>query len=351
MLRLVAGAIACTAIAGFASAPTSAAAQETLTLRVHTFMPPVANPVKHFLTPWAEKVTRESGGKMKVQIFPAMGLGGKAPQLLQQVRDGVVDIVWTLPGYTPGVMPRLETFELPFLHRSALSTVLAVQDFAGIHLKDELKDYHPILIHAHSGVLFMTKGPVNKLEDFKGLKLRSPSRTGAWAIEALGATPIQVDLPELPQMMSKGTVDGSILVYEIAPAVKMQELATYFTTLSPPQPRMATAIFSFLMNKKRYESLPPDLKKVIDDNSGRNIAKLAAETWDMIELAGENVMRSVPKNRFVTVGPQETARTKAAVQQPVYARFKEEMKRIGADGDKLIADAGALIEKYSTPSR
>jgi TRAP-type C4-dicarboxylate transport system substrate-binding protein len=110
----------------------------------------------------------------------------------------------------------------------------------------------------------MTKDPINKVEDFKGMKLRAYSRTNAWILEALEAAPLQVALPELAPMLSKGTVNGSILPYEIAPSVKMQDLTDYFTTLAPPQPRLSTSIFTFLMNKQKYESLPPDLKKVIE---------------------------------------------------------------------------------------
>jgi TRAP-type C4-dicarboxylate transport system substrate-binding protein len=89
--------------------PGTGLAQE-VTLRVHSFLPPVANPMKHYVTPWAQKVEKESGGRIKVQVFPSMQLGGKAEQLLTQVRDGVVDVAWTLPGFTPGVMPKLEIF-------------------------------------------------------------------------------------------------------------------------------------------------------------------------------------------------------------------------------------------------
>ena len=99
MKRSIAFALA--AFVGLALAPTSAGSQE-VTLRLHSFLPPVANPVKHFMVPWAEKVEKESKGRIKVQVYPSMQLGGKAEQLLTQVRDGVVDVVWTLPGFTPG---------------------------------------------------------------------------------------------------------------------------------------------------------------------------------------------------------------------------------------------------------
>jgi TRAP-type C4-dicarboxylate transport system substrate-binding protein len=331
--------------AGIAMTPTAALSQE-VTLRLHTFLPPVANPVKHFMIPWAEKVGKESNGRIKVQVYPAMQLGGKAEQLLTQVRDGVVDIVWTLPGFTPGVMPKLEIFELPFLHRNTHSTVLALQDYVDMHMKKEFEPYHVLLVHAHAGALFMSKEPINKVEDFKGLKLRSYSRTNAWILEALGATPLQVALPELVPMLNKGTVSGSILPYEIAPAVKMQDLTDYFTTLAPPQPRLSTAIFTLLMNKKKYDSLPPDLKKVIDANSGRSIAPMAIEVWDRVELDGEKVMRSKSKNKFVSLSAEETAKLKKQVQ-PVFDRFVKLLDDSGADGKKVLADVEMLIKKHA----
>jgi TRAP-type C4-dicarboxylate transport system substrate-binding protein len=345
MTRLGLTALAAVFASSLAFAPQPAAAQD-VTLRVHTFMPPVANPFKHFLTPWAEKVTKESNGRIKVQVFPAMQLGGSAPQLFQQVRDGVVDVIWTLPGFTPGVMVKDEVFELPFLHRSTRSTVLALQDFIEQHMQKELAPYHVLQVHAHAGTLFMTKSPINKVEDFKGMKLRTPSRTAAWILEAVGAAPLQVALPELAPMLSRGTVTGSLLTYEIAPAVKMQDLVDYFTTFHGPQPRLGTTVFMLLMNKAKYESLPADLKKVIDANSGRNLSPFAIQVWDMIDEDGLKVMQSKPKNKFLTLSAEETEKFRKLVQ-PVFARFKDEVDKHGGDGGKLIADAEALVEKYS----
>ena len=104
-----------------------------INLRMHSFIPPVANPAKTWLIPWAKKINKASGGRINVKTFWKMQLGGKPQALLDQVRDGVVDIVWTLPGFTTGRMPRAEIFELPFLHKDALSTTLALQDYKDKH--------------------------------------------------------------------------------------------------------------------------------------------------------------------------------------------------------------------------
>jgi TRAP-type C4-dicarboxylate transport system substrate-binding protein len=187
MLKLLKGtAVAGAAVVALTASATVSQAQE-VTLRMHTFIPPVANPSKTFLIPWAERIGKESNGRIKVQPFWAMQLGGKVPQLLDQAKDGVVDIVWTLPGFTPGRMPRVEPFELPFVHKDALSSTLALQDFQEMHLGPDLKDYQTLLVHVHDGFLFQTKEPILKLEDLKGKKIRAASRGGVWLLEALGA--------------------------------------------------------------------------------------------------------------------------------------------------------------------
>ena len=342
-IRSAAALAAAAAFFGFAG-PMKA---QDVTLRMHTFIPPVANPGKTFLIPWADKVGKDSGGKLKVQPFWAMQLGGKATQLLDQVRDGVVDIVWALPGFTPGRMPRVEPFELPFVHRTALSSTLALQDYQRKHLTTtDLKDYHPLLLHVHAGFLFQTKKPIRTMADLKGMKIRAASRGGVWLLEALGATGMGMPLPRIPPALSKGVIDGVTLPYEIAPAVKTPDLVSHFSKLSGPQPRLGTNVFTFLMNKASYNKLPAALKQVIDANSGDNIARAAGQNWDDIEQPGLDVVKSKKKNKFYTIAPDEVAKMKTAAQ-PVFDRWFAEMDKIGVDGRALLADARALIDKYA----
>ena len=198
----------------------------------------------------------------------------------------------------------------------------------------------------HQGFLFQTKKPIRTMADLKGLKIRAASRGGVWLLEALGATGMGMPLPRIPPALSKGVIDGVTLPYEIAPAVKTPDLVSHFSKLSGDQPRLGTNIFTFLMNKASYNKLPKELKKVIDDNSGRNIARAAGQNWIDIEEPGLKVVQSRKKNKFYTISPEETARMKAAAK-PVFDRWFAEMKKIGVDGPALLADARALIDKYS----
>ncbi|MCL4799076.1 MAG: TRAP transporter substrate-binding protein [Burkholderiales bacterium] len=326
--------------------PLPAQAQE-VSLRLHTLLPPVAAPPKTFLIPWTEKVAKESGGKLKVSFFGAMALGGTPPQLVDQARDGVVDIVWTLPGYTAGRFPKSSVFELPFLHTNAETTTMALQDFAEKHLQDEYKDYHVLLLHVHGGSLVMTRDkPIQKVEDFRGLKIRTATASGGLFLKALGAVPLGMPVPEVGPSMAKGVIDGTMLPYEIAPSQKMQDLATYFITMAGPQPRLNTSMFSFLMNKASYDKLPADLKKVIDANSGRNLAPVAGKNWDQIEISGRKVMASKDKNKFLEIPPAEVARMRE-LAKPAIDQWVADMNAKGFKGEELLNDARSLIAKYS----
>ena len=327
------------------AAPTSQA--EPITLRLHTFLVPVSNPVKTFIIPWINKVNAAAKGKMVVKPYWHMQLGGKPTQLLDQVRDGVVDIIWTVPGFTAGRMPRIEPFELPFVHKDALSTTLALQDYQEKYLMDtDLKDYKPILLHVQQGYLFQTKKPVLKMSDLKNMKIRAASRAGVWFLDAVGATGVGLPLPSIPAALSKGVIDGVMLPYEIAPAVKTQDLVSNFSTLAGPQPRLSTSVFAFLMNKKAYEKLPSDMKKVIDDHSGRNIAQWAGQNWVDIEEPGRKIVASKKKNKFHVIPAAEVEKMRTA-SKPVFDRWFKEMKGQGIDGEALLKDARAMIDKHS----
>ncbi len=338
MMRLLIAAL----LVALAGAP--AAAQE-ITLKLSHFVPPVAPPHATFLAPWAAKVEKESGGRIKVQIYPSMQLGGTPPQLVDQIKDGVVDIGWTVVGYTAGRFPKTEVMEMPFLHTNALGTTLALQDYFEKHLQDEYKDYHVLLLHVHGGALVHAGKPIVKLEDYKGLKIRTPNRGGSVFLRAVGANAVGAPVPEVPQMLSKGVVDGALLPYEIANPLKVHELVKYHSEFAGPQPRIGTTVFLFGMNKKRYESLPADLKKVIDANSRRNIAEMAGQNWDNIEKPGKEAAQKAGNN-FPVMPLAEVERVRAAVK-PEIDKFLKELSGAGFDASALYTEAQALVKKYT----
>jgi TRAP-type C4-dicarboxylate transport system substrate-binding protein len=328
--------------APFVLRPGRAQAAE-VTLKLHHFLPPVAPVQTRVFEPWAKKLETESNGRIAVRIFPAMQLGGKPPQLFDQVRDGVVDLAWTLPGYTPGRFPRLETFELPFIAaKTAIVNSKAVQEFAETQLQGELDEVHPICVWAHDQGLIHSRRQVTKLEDMEGLKLRFPTRLAGEALSALGASPVGMPVPQVPESLASGVIDGAVVPWEVVPALKLQELVGFHTGF-PGSPTFYTAVFLFAMNKASYENLPADLKTVIDDNSGIGTSVLAGNAWDDAGVIGRKAAED-HGNVIDELSEDEVTRWREKTQ-PVVDSWLAQTRDHGFDGAKLLDEAKALIAK------
>ena len=339
-LALAGGAIAAPALLREGHAQ---AAQTTL--RLHHFLGPTANGHTRFLVPWSQKVERESGGRLRVQIFPGMQLGGTPPQLFDQARDGVVDIVWTLPGNTPGRFPGIEVFELPFVPaRRAVTNARAVQEYAAANLANEFREVHPICFWAHDHGLIHANRPVNRLEDFNGLKLRFPTRLSGEGLRALGASPIGMPAPQVPESLSNRVIDGTIFPWEVVPSLRVHELVRNHTEF-PGSPTLYTSTFVLAMNRARYDGLPADLRSVLDANSGLVAATMAGEAWDAAAVASLEQVRA-RGNTISSFSAEEVARIRAATA-PVVEAWTRATRERGLNPERMLADAQAALTKYA----
>jgi TRAP-type transport system periplasmic protein len=338
-LTLAGGAVAAPALLreGYAQAP-------QVTLKMHHFLPPVSNGHAKFLAPWARKVEADSQGRIKIDIFPSMQLGGTPPQLYDQARDGVVDIVWTLPGSTAGRFPSTEVFELPFIAaRRGIVNARASQDFADKHLAKETADIKLLSYWSHDHGLIHANRQVKTMEDLKGLKLRSPHRLAGEALKALGATAIPMPIPQVPESLAQRVLDGCVVPWEVVPAIKLNELVKFHTEI-PGVPTLYTASFFLAMNKAKYDSLPADLKAAIDKNSGMKFAELAGNMWD---TSGAEVEERVKKqgNTIAAITEDEKQRW-IKTTHPVVDAWVKQVKDKNLDGAQLIEEAKALVAKY-----
>jgi TRAP-type C4-dicarboxylate transport system substrate-binding protein len=342
-LSLAGGAVAAPAVARVAWGQTP-----QVTLKMHHFLPPVSNGHAKMLAPWAKKVEADSGNRIKIDIFPSMQLGGTPPQLFDQARDGVADIVWTLPGSTPGRFPNIEVFELPFIAaKRALPNAKAVQEFADAHSQKEFGEVKPLGVWAHDHGLIHATKQVKTMEDMKGLRLRSPTRLAGDALNALGAVGRPMPIPQLPEALAQKALDGCVIPWEVVPAVKVHELVKFHTEI-PGTPTLYTATFILAMNKAKYEGLPADLKKVIDDNSGQAFAMLAGNMWDDQAKVVEDMVKK-RGNTISAISAEEAARWRKATE-PVTEAWIKQVKDKGIDGAKLIETARGLIAKYEKTS-
>jgi TRAP-type C4-dicarboxylate transport system substrate-binding protein len=323
----------------------AAVVAESVTLKFHSFPPMPANSNAKFVKPWADKVTAESNGEITVEMYASMQLGGKPPQLVDKVREGVVDIIWTVAGYTPGRFPHLEAFELPFMPASAEATSQAAHEYMMTIGAEDLKDYKVLAVHVHAPGTIHTKDTlVKSASDLNGLKMRGPTRVISQMLGGLGATPVGMPVPQVAPSLSKGVIDGMVVPWEIMPSFKLHELTKSHTTLSGDR-GLYTAPFLLLMNKAKYEAMSDAQKKVIDDNSGMALAKLAGQLWDGFE-APARALAEKAGGEFHELSGAELDEMKAAGATLVDA-WIEKANGDGLDGAALVETARSLVAKYA----
>jgi TRAP-type transport system periplasmic protein len=337
------------ALITMAALPLPGHAQMVL-LKVHHFLPPTSNLHAKFLVPWTEKIAKESGGRIKFQIYPAMQLGGTAPQLIDQVRDGVVDIVWAAPGFASGRFHAIEAFELPFMTKTAQGSSRALWEYIKANRlgEREFKGMRLLATHVHDeGHLHMVKQPVQTMADLKGLKIRAGSRFPSKLLAALGATPVGMPLPQLPDALSKGVLDGALIPWEIIPTIKVHELTRYHSETDPQSRALYTLVFVLAMNGDKYAGLPADLKRIIDQNSGVETSAGLGKLWDD-SAAPARKLAEQRGNQFNVITLAELEKWKKA-SDPVTDEWLKEVNASGFDGPALLESARALIRRHDTP--
>jgi TRAP-type transport system periplasmic protein len=321
-------------------------AQQAVTLKFHTFMSPTSNVWLSMHKPWMEKVEKESNGRIKFEAYPAMQLGGTPVQLYDQARDGVVDVIWTLPGNTAGRFPRIEVFELPFIMTNAEATSKAYWEYVQTQAPDEFKETQVLALQVHGpGMFHSATKQIKSIDDLKGMKLRGPTRQVTKLLGSLGATPVGMPLPQIPDALSKGTIDAVSIPWEVVPSVKVHELCKFHSEFPANRPALYTTTFVMAMNKAKYESLPPDLKKVIDANSGLATSGWLGKTQQGNDAPGRKtaVERGNQIYQFTDEQTQEFVRRSRQIE----VEWAADMDKRGFKGRELLDSARALIAKHT----
>ena len=331
LLRLLGGAATVAVLA------TGALAQE-VTLKLHQFLPAQANVPKLVLDVWADKVEAASDGRIKIDRFPSMQLGGTPPELIDQAIDGVADIVWTVVGYTPGRFPSTEVFELPFMVEDARAASCAYWKMFQEHMADgEFANVKILGTWVHGPGMFHTADPVETPADLQGMKIRGGSRLVNDLLTAAGATPVGMPVPAVPEGLSKGVIDGTTIPWEVTTALKVSELVQNHTEFTGPA--LYNLTFVLAMNKAKYDSLPDDLKAVVDANSGLDFSVFAGGTQSDADGPARQIAVDLGNNIITVTDTTEWQ----ALAQPIYASWVADMQSKGIDGQALIDEARALM--------
>lgn len=293
-----------------------------------------------FYDPWIEGVEKKSEGRLKITVYPGQSLF-QQKDTYDAIINGVVDIGWGGQMWMPGKFPLTSVVELPFLFDSSLAATRALYDLFPKFLRNEYKNMKVIQISTYDPKIPLALKPIHTPNDLKGLKSYVAGTTSQKAVSMLGAVPVNVQFPELYDSLSRRVVDMAFMNPSACPAAGLDKgLVKYATFVGFGQSQIFMA-----MNKKKYNSLPPDLQKVIDDFSGLHIGELQAKAWDN---RVNDVFDIMKKN-----GTQVIVPTPAEVQlwreaaKPVADWWISDMKSKGLPGQEIYDMAVELAKKYN----
>lgn len=321
-----------------------AASAQEYTLRLHQFLPAQANVPRQILDVWADAVERDSGGRIEIERYASMSLGGTPPELMDQAMDGIADIIWTVNGYTPGRFPHTEVFELPFMVEDEGAASGALWDMYEEHMQDNFAGVHMLGMWVHGPGLFHTTEAITMPSDLEGMKIRGGSRSVNALLGLVGAEAIGLPVPQLPEALSRGVIDGTTIPWEVTGALRVPELVHNHLEFTGPS--LYTLTFSFAMNQDVYDSMPADLQEVIDNNSGRDFSVNAG----IVMTAADGPSREAAVaagNNITTLDAEQTAAWREVVT-PLYETWVADMEGQGIDGQALIDQARAIMSANPT---
>jgi TRAP-type C4-dicarboxylate transport system substrate-binding protein len=317
-----------------------AAAQE-IKLKLSHFTPPAHNHHVNVIVPWAEEVKKRTGGKVEITVFPGAVLC-KPPQQYDCAKSGIADLAWAVTGWTPGRFPMTSVIELPYMHRTAATGSQMLADLWEPHLRKEFDDVHVLYMNVHpAGHIHTHSRLIRSLADFKGMKIRTPTATVGDLLDLLGATKVGMPANQIYEAMSQRVVDGFGMPYEALPPFRLYEVARFHTEVG-----MYSTAFAMFMNKAKYESLPPDVRKVLDETTSPSSGywKRVGESWDKAEVFGRQFVVD-RKAEIYVLPPDERRRWREAVKS-LDDKWAAELEAKGRPGKALLRAARELSAEY-----
>jgi len=310
---------------------------EPIELRYANLFPPTHIHSKVFEA-WGNEIEKRTNGKVKFFYFHGGALL-KGAKIYDGTLAGITDVGQSVFGYSRGVFPSMQAIDLPLAYPSGKVATLVINEFVEKFKPKELDNAKFLYCHAHGPGLLHSKKIVNKLEDLKGLKIRSYG-FNAKVAKLLGGVPVAMPQPGVYEALQKGVVDASLSPYEVLKGWKQAEVIK--CTVESYSVGY-TAGFFIVMNLKKWNSLPDDVKKVFIEVSKEWIPKQGA-AWDRLDKMGKEETLS-KGNKIITLSKEESKRWAKAVV-PVFDDYIKMASGKGLPGKEYVKFLKETVKEY-----
>jgi TRAP-type transport system periplasmic protein len=317
--------------------PDGAAAQKVISLNYSNFFQ-AGHKNSMISEQWCKEIEKRTNGKVKITYFPG-GTLTPAPQTYDSVVKGIADIGFSVLGYSRGKFPMMAMIDLPLGYKSGSAATKLINEYYNKFKPKELDEVHVLYLHAHGPGILHTKKPVNKLEDLAGMKIRAQGSVVP-VVQKLGGAPVGAPMPETYDALRTGVVDGSMAPFEALEGWKWGEIIKSSTECYGSA---YTAGMFVVMNKAKWDALPPDIQKIFNEVSAEWIEK-QGKVWDEIDKSGKEFTLK-KGNKIIPLSKEENARWATAVK-PLLDQYAKDVNTKGLPGDEALKFCLDFLKKH-----
>lgn len=314
---------------------------QTIELKMSHYVAPTHGWTADLMQAWVDEVNKRSGNKIKAEIFAAGSAFGAAPRQYDQVVNGVVDIANGLRSIPAGRFVRTSIIEMPFLVSSADAATRTLWALYPKYLAEEYKDVKVLALHAHNGALIHSRSKqITKMDDLKGLRIRSAGGVVNDFLKALGAEPVGMPPTEIYENLQKGVIEGVATTWDLLNSAKLAEVTKFHLDANS-----YTLAFYLVMNKDKYASLPAEVRKAIDETSGDALVAKLGALWDKWDDLGRKAA-AARGNVITKLSDDERARW-LKQSEPAIEAWLQRMEKEGApNARELYAETKRLVAQF-----
>jgi TRAP-type C4-dicarboxylate transport system substrate-binding protein len=313
------------------------AQDKTVDLNISIWLPP-AHPLVPATKAWADDIAKESGGTIKPAIFPSEQLG-KAFDHYDMARDGIADVTYVNPGYQPGRFPLIAVGQIPFTFADGDKGTVALDTWYRKHAAQEMKDTHFCFAFIHDPGAYHGKKKVVAPEDIKGMKIRPAQSTIGQMVTMLGGTNVQASAPEARDVLERGVADGIFFPWGSMFLFGLDKVTKY--SMDVP---LYSTVFTYSMNKAKYDSMSPAQKKIIDSHCTTEWAVKISKPWTDFEAAGRGKMKALAGHETYSLTSDQVKAWKTATE-PLHKQWADAVAKTGADPAALDKEFQADVAK------
>ena len=323
----------------WASPPTANAAEEQVIRLKFSNVFPAPHRVGMLHERWSKDLEKATNGRVKVSFFPGGTLTPPA-QTYDSVVNGIADVGASVFSYTRGKFPLTEVIDLPLGYKNGYVANKLINEYYARFKPKELDDVKVLWLHTTTpGFLMTAKKPVHTMEDVKGLKLRSTGLSGQ-VVQALGGIPVGMTVTETYDALMKGVADGTMLPMEALKGFKMGEVLSY-VTLNYSSTYVAAEFV--VMNKAKWNSLPSDIKKIIDKLC-QDYLEPQGRLWDEVDVEGKDFFLQ-KGGKFIDLTKEEDARWARQVR-PILDEYVKNTTARGLPGAEVLKFAQEYLKTH-----